>query len=235
MQLRVLYRGEAGGPEIFLAYAAMIARNYPALASVSRSRMMAALEESGAVDQAEALGRQILEEGSEYSRYILYRLLKLALRRDDESTAKVYLSQLESLSSRSAMTRHAEYLCQVPVDKDVAFKTVPDANITDIATVQEDLSLEKKSVIPDHTFLGANYPNPFNPTTTIQFGLKNAGMVKIRIYDVLGREIATLVNEQLPAGMHQVVWNGSMQSSGIYFVRMEATGFVETRKLFLLK
>ena len=87
--------------------------------------------------------------------------------------------------------------------------------------------------IPQDFCLHQNYPNPFNPTTTIRFRLPRAGFVTLRIYDLLGKEIQTLLNEQRPAGEYAVTWKAEDLSSGIYVCRLEVGGFVDTRKLVL--
>jgi hypothetical protein len=89
--------------------------------------------------------------------------------------------------------------------------------------------------VPDVFTLGQNYPNPFNPSTTIRYALPLTAHVKLTIYDILGREIATLVNEEQSAGWKKVQWNGTGYASGIYLYRMIAGRFVETKKFMLLK
>ena len=91
------------------------------------------------------------------------------------------------------------------------------------------------SSIPDKFELSQNYPNPFNPTTNINFSISNAQFVTLKIYDMLGKEIATLVNEKLNAGSYKVNWNASAISSGVYYYRITAGNFVETKKMILLK
>jgi photosystem II stability/assembly factor-like uncharacterized protein len=83
--------------------------------------------------------------------------------------------------------------------------------------------------------LTQNYPNPFNPTTTIQYQIPKAGFVSLKIYDLLGREITTLVNEEKPAGTYEVEFNGSNLPSGVYFYKLESGGKLFTKKLMLLK
>ncbi|MFH0736024.1 MAG: T9SS type A sorting domain-containing protein [bacterium] len=83
--------------------------------------------------------------------------------------------------------------------------------------------------------LNQNYPNPFNPSTTISFGLQSKEFVTLKVYDVLGKEIALLVNEELNSGFYQRQFNGFSLSSGIYFYKLQAGNFCETRKLVLVK
>jgi sugar lactone lactonase YvrE len=89
--------------------------------------------------------------------------------------------------------------------------------------------------LPDKHFTIANYPNPFNASTVIQYNLPSSSDVTIEIYDILGRKIETLVQGEQPAGNHQVTWDAGYQSSGIYFYRIQAGEYTETRKMVILK
>jgi hypothetical protein len=102
------------------------------------------------------------------------------------------------------------------------------------------------SQIPETYELSQNYPNPFNPITQIRFGLPQESNVALKIYNLLGQEVATLANEVRPAGYFVVEWNGTNNSgikvsSGVYFYRMETTAvngkarFVDLKKMILLK
>lgn len=92
-----------------------------------------------------------------------------------------------------------------------------------------------KSIQPKEYYLSQNYPNPFNPSTKIKYSVVNAGMVSLKIYDILGIEVSTLVNEEKPAGTYEINFNASSLASGVYFYRLEAGGFSQTKKLLLLK
>jgi hypothetical protein len=92
-----------------------------------------------------------------------------------------------------------------------------------------------QSPLPTRPSLLQNYPDPFNSSTTIEYGLPEAGWVEIEVYDLLGRKVKTLVDEEKQAGQYQVVWDASNYSSGVYFYRIEAGEFTETRKMILLK
>ncbi len=83
--------------------------------------------------------------------------------------------------------------------------------------------------------LEQNYPNPFNPTTTIQFSISKSSIVKLKIFDILGREVTTLVNGELEAGQHQAIFDASKFASGIYLYRVWAGDFTSTKKLVLIK
>ena len=89
--------------------------------------------------------------------------------------------------------------------------------------------------IPKHFALFQNYPNPFNPSTTIAYDLPKAGRISLRVFNLLGREVAVLKDGFSEAGSHRVVLDGSGMASGIYFARLEAGAFSQTKKLMLLK
>jgi len=96
-------------------------------------------------------------------------------------------------------------------------------------------TIYKEDNIPDNHYLKQNYPNPFNPTTTIEYSIPEQTNVTLRIFDILGREVITLVNAEKPAGNYKVEFNGSSLPSGIYFYRMGAGSYFETKKFILLR
>jgi hypothetical protein len=123
-------------------------------------------------------------------------------------------------------------------------------NIASIAGVLHDSNFDTSSVvsveeiqsgnIPEKYFLSQNYPNPFNPVTTIEFFVPEEGLVSLVIYDMLGNEVATLVNENLKAGSYKTEFNsysGSARdlSSGVYFYILKTENFIQTKKMILLK
>ena len=89
--------------------------------------------------------------------------------------------------------------------------------------------------VPEEYTLEQNYPNPFNPSTKISFHIAKPGFVSLKIFDVLGNEIKTLVNEQKSAGDHEVDFNSTDLTSGIYLYKIETGNFVATKKMILLK
>jgi hypothetical protein len=89
--------------------------------------------------------------------------------------------------------------------------------------------------IPTSYRLHQNYPNPFNPSTTISFSLPSKSFVTLKVFDLIGREVATIVNEELPPGNHTKQWNADNLSSGVYFYRLQADSFTQTKKLVLLR
>jgi hypothetical protein len=107
-----------------------------------------------------------------------------------------------------------------------------NADTIDIVT---DLVKQVGVEIPNNHNLAQNYPNPFNPITHIEFQIPDNQFVSLKILNLLGQEIATLVNENKPAGKYTVIWNASGFASGVYFYQLQAGGFSETRKLILMK
>ncbi len=79
------------------------------------------------------------------------------------------------------------------------------------------------------------YPNPFNPTTTIEFSIPQTEFVTVKVYNLVGHEITTLINDELSTGNHNIKWDGSHQPSGLYFIQIESGSFIKTRKMVLLK
>jgi hypothetical protein len=90
-------------------------------------------------------------------------------------------------------------------------------------------------LIPVEFRLDQNYPNPFNPSTTIRYGLPNRSQVTLTVFNTLGQQVATLVNGEQEAGYHEVRFDAGGLSSGVYFYRLQAGNFVETRKLLLVR
>jgi photosystem II stability/assembly factor-like uncharacterized protein len=96
-------------------------------------------------------------------------------------------------------------------------------------------SAAEDDIKPKEYFLSQNYPNPFNPSTTIKYSLPQTGRVTLSIYDLLGREVVKLIDEEKPAGEYETKWNASSHPSGVYFMRMQAGEFSEVRKVVLVK
>lgn len=96
-------------------------------------------------------------------------------------------------------------------------------------------SEEQIEMVPRQLALHQNYPNPFNPATTISFNLPSESFVSLKVFDALGREVSILVSKELPAGTYAREWNAAAFPSGVYFYRLQAGSFSETKKLFLLK
>jgi hypothetical protein len=83
--------------------------------------------------------------------------------------------------------------------------------------------------------LHQNYPNPFNPSTTIKYALPKSMMVRLSVYDILGREVSVLVKERRDAGVHEVKFDGSNLASAVYVYRLQSGDFVQSKRLVLLR
>jgi len=99
--------------------------------------------------------------------------------------------------------------------------------------IQSGVSTQEE--VPSEYGLTQNYPNPFNPVTTIRYQIPAAGRVTLVVYDLLGREVDTLVNEDHAAGRYQVTWNAANRSSGVYFLRMTAGSYVAVKRMMFIK
>lgn len=118
-----------------------------------------------------------------------------------------------------------QYFTNVPVNRSVT--------ITENGTLIS-VSEKKTETIKDFT-LFQNYPNPFNPVTVIRYNLAVSNFVVLKVYDALGKEAATIVNEKQSAGLHSVEFNGNNLPGGIYFYTLKTSSNIETRKLMLIK
>ena len=110
----------------------------------------------------------------------------------------------------------------------------PNAYFAGMSTTVTSVT-EGHKFIPRESVLEQNYPNPFNPTTNIEFRISNTGLVNLKMFDVLGKEVAILVNEYLPPGSYTKTWNAADLPSGVYFYRLQCGASSETRKLLLVR
>jgi hypothetical protein len=112
------------------------------------------------------------------------------------------------------------------------------ANAVDIVeeiVPQGTADIQQESKIPENYFLKQNYPNPFNPSTTIRYSIPQISLVQIKVFDVLGNELETLVNEEKTAGAYEITWTAENLTSGVYFYQLKAGNFISTKKLILMK
>jgi hypothetical protein len=103
--------------------------------------------------------------------------------------------------------------------------------LSDMVASVERLSAD----VPEQFIVYQNFPNPFNPSTTIRYGLPNRSHVSLTVYNTLGQSVSTLMNGEQESGYHEVQFNATNLSSGVYFYRMQAGSYVETRKLLLVR
>lgn len=133
---------------------------------------------------------------------------------------------------------HTKYDTYDKFNRNYFLKMVKAAFVTLASLVTDTLNIGIKNLsneIPEKYILGQNYPNPFNPSTKINFSLPINGFVSIKVFNILGEEIDTLVQEILNAGTYSVDWNASRYPGGVYFYTIKADKFHETKKMVLLK
>ena len=121
------------------------------------------------------------------------------------------------------------------LDNDRAHQTTEVWTYTFLGNKDGNKLSTEQDIVANVFSLEKNYPNPFNPTTTIEYSIGIAGPAKLMIYDILGREVVSLVNEYKQVGRHRVMWNASTMSSGVYFYRLETPTFTKTQKMILMK
>jgi plastocyanin len=107
--------------------------------------------------------------------------------------------------------------------------------MTGTIIVQEPVSVDDDNLVADKFKLLQNFPNPFNPTTKIEIQILERSFVSLKVYNILGYEVASLVNEEKPSGVYNVNFDASGLSSGMYLYRLQAGNFVETKKMSLIK
>ena len=107
--------------------------------------------------------------------------------------------------------------------------------IDDVSVERVTTGIIPQTELPDKFSLSQNYPNPFNPVTKIKYSIAKAGYAKLTVFDALGREVNTLVNQEIKPGSYEISFDGSHLTSGVYFYKLVTDGFTETRKMFLLK
>jgi len=112
--------------------------------------------------------------------------------------------------------------------------TTYDIWLTRLDTEVSTEIADQKKIIPEY-HLSQNYPNPFNPTTKISWHMRAAGRAIIKVFDIIGNEVETLVDKEFPAGVHEIKFDAAGLSSGIYFYRMNKGSFSVTRKMLLIK
>lgn len=95
--------------------------------------------------------------------------------------------------------------------------------------------VEQRNAIPESYALEQNFPNPFNMATTIRYSVQEPGLVQIKIYDMLGQEVTTLVDAFMPAGYHEIHYRGDELASGVYFFQLRVNNYSQTRKMMIMK
>ena len=146
----------------------------------------------------------------------------------ESETYPISFDNTGALSGRSYYSTDGTYF-------DNILSAYGDANIRAKISTDAFISIEENIHLPNKISLFPNYPNPFNPTTTLSFSLINNDHVLLEVYDIKGRNIETLVNSKLFVGRHNIRWDGSQYSSGIYFIKLRTENIAMNQKIMLLK
>ena len=146
----------------------------------------------------------------------------------ESETYPISFDNAGALSGRSYYSTDGTYF-------DDILSAYGDANIRAKISTDAFISIEENIHLPNKISLFPNYPNPFNPTTTLSFSLINNDHVLLEVYDIKGRNIETLVNSKLFVGRHNIRWDGSQYSSGIYFIKLRTENIEMNQKIMLLK
>jgi hypothetical protein len=181
-------------------------------------------------DQCKPAFYAVVQVGLGYN--ALDSLIKYASSLTQGTYTTVTWSNLTAALSAGRTARDQNY--SVTVSADAALTKAKD----DLTAAINGLSQSVSSVpgnVPTIFALLQNYPNPFNPTTSFEFQVASSEFVTLKIFDVLGREVATLVNEVRPAGVYTVRWDATSLPSGAYYYRLQAGLYVESKKLVLMK
>lgn len=155
---------------------------------------------------------------------------------NQEDGSSTYPSKLPGLSYTDDQNAYACNEICINWNAPLVFLSIGMEAVLSPNVLPASVSQDKSNVtMPKVVGLLQNYPNPFNPSTTIKYELPTGSHVTLSVYDILGREVSVLVNEKRDAGVHEVKFAGSGLSSGVYFYRMQAGSFLETKRLLLLR
>jgi hypothetical protein len=138
-------------------------------------------------------------------------------------TFELYMREPKFKIDKIVLTTNPDY---IPDDNDPLGP--PETLLTDVASIDN-------TTVPDRISLSQNYPNPFNPSTTIDYSLSKSDMITLTIYNLVGQEVAMLVNKIQPAGNYKITWTADGLPSGMYLYRLQAGNVAQTKKLILQK
>ena len=183
---------------------------------------------NGIVDFFEDNGIQNMAFKDTIGTYVSGEMISFTLTFNNDGTLTVQGNNFSGTFTPTTVVQNAKWIMASKDSKPYQGFYVKGNPVTDIENESNTTNIVSFR-------LSQNYPNPFNPTTMIQYSIPKTSMVSIKVYDILGRQVETLVNGQKVAGNYSVQFNGSNLSSGIYFYRIESGDFVQTKKLVLLK
>jgi parallel beta-helix repeat protein len=209
------------------------------LGSLELAVLNAAMQ--GEIRQAITINRQIANRwpNSDHEKHALASLAELYWKLGENENARLNLAGLQSRYPGDPVTQliaDMGYMVEHFPQGDLSGqKSTANGSIWLENMHQQKISDRNTDLQPAETGLSANYPNPFNPSTTIVYGVSKPGMVRLFVFDMLGRKVVELVNEYQSEGEHRVYFNGTMLPSGVYFARLDFEGKQFNRRLMLMK
>jgi len=155
------------------------------------------------------------------------------LERSEDDTRFVQIAEIQGQGNYSSRTEYSYTDKNVELDQ-IYYYRLSDRDYNGNMTYHQSISIALKGV-PTRFVFYQNYPNPFNPKTTISFALPHSEFVTLKIYNISGEEVSTLVSEELSAGNYRYLWSGESLASGVYLYRIQSGNYVQTRKMILLR
>ena len=155
----------------------------------------------------------------------------------ERSKDNINFEKIGNVKGKGTTTESQEYSFRdggITTGKGKVYYRLKQIDLNGTSSYSDAIEVEY-SIIPVEFSLSQNYPNPFNPTTNIKFGIPKEVLVTLKVYDILGREVATVVNQKMEPGYYEYEWNGVPFASGVYFYRIEAGNFVKIRKMMMIK
>lgn len=167
-------------------------------------------------------------------------ILEITPSGDPNTVVAAFEANLRSLAGGAAVVFASGFLSPQNNQNGPAFglfAALPNGNVVSLPSVNPLLlaKSEMESLLPSEFRLEQNYPNPFNPSTQIAFSLPEESQVKLTVYNLLGQEVARLIDGFMPAGNHEIKFDGSQLPSGVYLYRLQAGEFLQTQKMTLMK
>lgn len=180
--------------------------------------------------------------GTSTTQYKIYRLLGFSIWNYLGSSTGSTFTDVSIDDGFDSANYYEEWIYRITAVNSQNIESTPSNQVTayvywpqEFQKKNPDKSIEQAGLNEPEYYLCQNYPNPFNPSTTISYRIKEAGLVNITVYDVLGRNVKTLVNEFKAKGNYNITFNADKLAGGIYFYRIIVNNYVQMNKMNLLK
>lgn len=165
--------------------------------------------------------------------------ITLSARNPDASVPEIQVSNMPATATFDPQTRRFYWVVDEENPEPMRVTAVDGSQSTfvDVKFYSGEftVTIDNEPTIPAQVELFQNYPNPFNPETTVEFNLPQSEKVNLRVFSILGQEVSTLVNKEMPSGIQKVIFNANGLSSGVYFYQLKVGNSIQTRKMTLIK